>query len=92
MAWEMLWLSAPISIAVFLTLPETSTDTILLSRARRLRKLTGRTDIFSQSEIDQGNMTAKQITFNALVKPWEINILDPAVASILPVQIHHYPC
>lgn len=79
MAWEMLWLSAPVCIAMFLTLPETSADNILLRRARRLRKLTGRKDILSQSEIDQAHMTAKQITFNALIKPWEINILDPAV-------------
>jgi DHA1 family multidrug resistance protein-like MFS transporter len=79
MAWEMLWLAGPVCIAMVLTLPETSADNILLRRARRLRKLTGRTDILSQSEVDQTHMTAKQITFNALIKPWEINILDPAV-------------
>jgi DHA1 family multidrug resistance protein-like MFS transporter len=79
MAWEMLWLSGPVCIAMLLTLPETSADNILLRRARRLRKLTGRNNILSQSEVDQTHMTAKQITLNALIKPWEINILDPAV-------------
>jgi MFS transporter, DHA1 family, multidrug resistance protein len=85
MAWEMLWVSAPVCIAMFISLPETSADNILLRRARRLRKLTGRTDLFSQSEIDQSNMTTKQITFNALIKPWEINILDPAVVSAISI-------
>lgn len=61
------------------TLPETSSDTILLKRARRLRKLTGRHDLASQSEIRQKEKTARQIAFDALIKPWEINALDPAV-------------
>lgn len=89
MAWEMLWVAAPVCIAMFFTLPETSADNILLRRARRLRKLTGRTDIMSQSEIDQAHMTAKEITFNALIKPWEINILDPAVVCVLPYALNN---
>jgi len=100
MAWEMLWVSVPVCVAMFMTLPETSADNILLKRARRLRKLTGRTDIFSQSEIDQKNMTAQEITLNALIKPWEINILDPAVVcipfinmeSLLTSESYSQPC
>ncbi|KAL7912399.1 major facilitator superfamily domain-containing protein [Trichoderma velutinum] len=79
MGWEMLWLSGPVCIAMFVLLPETSADTILLRRARRLRKLTGRDDLYSQSEIDQAHMSAREIVVNALFRPWEINILDPAV-------------
>jgi DHA1 family multidrug resistance protein-like MFS transporter len=81
-AWEMLWLAAPICILIIISLPETSADNILLRRAKRLRKLTGRANIMAQSEINQANMSAKEVTFNALIKPWEINFKDPAVVCI----------
>ena len=77
--WEMLWLSGPIFIVMFLSLPETSAPAILYQRAHRLRKTFGNTNIKSQSEIDQKNMSARDIAFEALIKPWEINALDPAV-------------
>ncbi|KAG9692822.1 MFS general substrate transporter, partial [Aureobasidium melanogenum] len=38
--WEMLWLAAPVWLALFMSLPETYPETILLRRAQRLRKLT----------------------------------------------------
>lgn len=78
-AWEMLWLSAPIAVLMVFMLPEISSDTILLKRARRLRKLTGPHDLVSESEIRQKEKTAREIAFDALIKPWEINALDPAV-------------
>ena len=78
-SWELLWLSAPAMVIMFFTMPETSSDTILLCRARRLRAQTGRTDIMSESEIRQSKMSPRVVTFNALIKPWEINALDPAV-------------
>jgi DHA1 family multidrug resistance protein-like MFS transporter len=77
--WEILWLGGPTFLLLLCALPETSSATILLRRAQRLRKLTGNYKIRSQSELDQAQMTAREITFNALIKPWEINILDPAV-------------
>lgn len=60
-------------------LPETSPDSILLRRTQRLRKRTGRTDLKSESEMRQRNMDPREITFQALIKPWQINALDPAV-------------
>jgi DHA1 family multidrug resistance protein-like MFS transporter len=66
-------------VIMFLSMPETSSDNILLRRARRLRTQTGRIDIKSESEIRQSKMSPRAITFNALIKPWEINALDPAV-------------
>jgi DHA1 family multidrug resistance protein-like MFS transporter len=81
-AWELLWLSGPVCLMMFMSLPETSAPNILLRRANRLRKQTGRDNLKSQSEIDQANMTAKEVAFDALVKPWEINVLDPAVVSM----------
>jgi DHA1 family multidrug resistance protein-like MFS transporter len=79
----MLWLSAPICIVMCFFLPETSADNILLRRAGRLRKLSGQNNLKSKSEISQGHLSAREVTFNALIKPWEINILDPAVVSFL---------
>ncbi|RDH35497.1 MFS general substrate transporter [Aspergillus welwitschiae] len=78
-SWELLWLSAPTMVIMFLSMPETSSDNILLRRARRLRTQTGHIDIKSESEIRQSKMSPRAITFNALIKPWEINALDPAV-------------
>ncbi|KAL2829524.1 major facilitator superfamily domain-containing protein [Aspergillus cavernicola] len=77
--WELLWLSGPILILLFTLLPETSSDTILLRRVRRLRKITGDANLRSQSEIKMQHMTAKEMAFNTLVKPWEMNALDPAI-------------
>jgi MFS transporter, DHA1 family, multidrug resistance protein len=78
-SWEALWLSAPVMVIMFLSMPETSADNILYRRAQRLRARTGRIDLKSQSELRQADMDLRDITFNALVKPWEINAFDPAV-------------
>ncbi|KAK9366752.1 major facilitator superfamily domain-containing protein, partial [Lipomyces kononenkoae] len=78
--WEILWMSGPVFLLFFICLPETSASNILLRRAQRLRKLTGNQNLKSQSEIDQANMTVSTIAFEALIKPWQISILDPAVA------------
>jgi DHA1 family multidrug resistance protein-like MFS transporter len=64
---------------MFFALPETSSDKILLQRAKRLRASTGRTDLKSESEMRQEKISSRRIAFNALIKPWEINIKDPAM-------------
>ncbi|MCJ1309650.1 hypothetical protein MMC25_003310 [Agyrium rufum] len=78
--WEILWLAGPIFILLFLCLPETSSSNILLRRAQRIRKLTGNPAYKSQSEIDQSQLTTSAILSNALWKPAQIHVLDPAVA------------
>lgn len=83
--FESIWASAPIFIAMFFVLPETSGATILLYRAKRLRKVTGNDKFMSQSEIDQRNLKVSSIFLDALIKPLEITIKDPAV---LFVQIY----
>ncbi|KAK0388633.1 hypothetical protein NLU13_4876 [Sarocladium strictum] len=80
-----IWASAPILILMFLFLPETSGDAILLQRARRLRKLTGSDRFMSQSEINQRDMKVSKVFLEALIKPLEITMKDPAV---LFVQIY----
>ncbi|KAE8452965.1 hypothetical protein EG329_012152 [Mollisiaceae sp. DMI_Dod_QoI] len=77
--WEILWLSGPVFILWFFFLPETSADTILLYRARRLRKMTSNSNLQSNSEIKSRHMTANQIFFDAIIKPFEIMFKDPAV-------------
>lgn len=80
--WEILWIAGPVFIAMFLFVPETSTPNILLRRANRLRKLTGENRLKSQSEIDQKGMKASFILTDALIKPFEITIKDPAIAFV----------
>ena len=54
---------------MFVSFPETAASNILLKRARRLRKATGNPNYKSQSEIDQANMSFKQVAVEALIKP-----------------------
>ncbi|CAI7616710.1 unnamed protein product [Penicillium manginii] len=83
--YESIWASAPVFILMLLFLPETSSATILLRRAQRLRKVFNDNRFMSQSEIDQRNMRVSAVAIDALVKPIEITIKDPAV---LFVQIY----
>ncbi|KAI9670012.1 MAG: hypothetical protein M1831_007048 [Alyxoria varia] len=77
--WEIIWMSAPVLVMMFVSFPETSASNILLHRARRLRKLTGNTNYKAQSEINQANMSVSQVAKDALIKPMEITALDPAI-------------
>ena len=77
--WEIVWIAAPVLILLLLLMPETSASTILLRRANRLRKLTGDPRFQSQSEIDQRQLTASGILIDALIKPIEITLKDPAI-------------
>ncbi|CAG7953589.1 unnamed protein product [Penicillium nalgiovense] len=83
--FESIWASAPVFILMFMFLPETSSATILLRRAARLRKIHNTDRFMSQSELDQRNMRVSDIAVDALIKPMEITIKDPAV---LFVQIY----
>ncbi|RTE74668.1 hypothetical protein BHE90_010912 [Fusarium euwallaceae] len=80
--YESIWVSAPLLIVLFIFMPETSTPNILLRRAQRLRKLTGNPKLMSQSEIDQAHLTVSGIAIDALIKPLEITIKDPAVLFV----------
>jgi len=80
-----IWASAPVLILMFFFLPETSSATILLRRAQRLRKIYNNDRFMAQSEIDQRNMKVSAVAVDALIKPLEITIKDPAV---LFVQIY----
>jgi DHA1 family multidrug resistance protein-like MFS transporter len=75
----MLWSSGPVWVAFFFLVPETYSDTILLRRAVRLRRLTGNKQLKSQSEVKQGSMTLHQMLVESLLRPMQIMILDPAI-------------
>ncbi|KAI6854023.1 MFS general substrate transporter [Hortaea werneckii] len=77
--WELLWLAGPIFVVMLLFLPETSAANILLRRAERLRKLTGDQRLMAQSEIDQANLRPKDVVFEALVRPMQLIVMDPAI-------------
>ena len=77
--WEIVWMCAPVFILWFFFLPETSTHTILLRRAARLRKASGNENIRSQTEIDRKGLTPRAVAFDAVIKPFEIMFKDPAV-------------
>ncbi|KAL5425111.1 hypothetical protein PMIN04_002775 [Paraphaeosphaeria minitans] len=78
--WEMLWLNGPVFLSLFFFLPETSSATILLRRAARLRALTGDARLKSQSEIDQASLTPREIAVEALWRPFQLVLLDPSIA------------
>ena len=79
--WELLMLSAPTFLLLFLALPETSPQTILLRRAARLRKATNNPNLRSQSEIDASKVSssASSILASSLLRPAQITLQDPAV-------------
>jgi DHA1 family multidrug resistance protein-like MFS transporter len=80
--FESIWASAPVFILMFMFLPETSSATILLRRASRLRKIHNTNRFMSQSELDQRNMRVSDIAVDALIKPMEITVKDPAVLFV----------
>jgi DHA1 family multidrug resistance protein-like MFS transporter len=77
--WEVLWCAGPIFLVMFISMPETSANNILLRRAQRLRKLTGNPNLKSQGEIDQGSMSFSKVAAEQMWKPVEIFLKDPAV-------------
>lgn len=80
--WIIFWAACPIVILMFTMLPETSTPNLLLRKAKRLRKLTGESRLMSQSEIDQAKLSPREVAIDALIKPMEITIKDPAIMFV----------
>ncbi|KAJ8091808.1 hypothetical protein PM082_021044 [Marasmius tenuissimus] len=76
--FELMWIAAFSLGFLTIFLPETFAANILLKRARRLRKLTGNPHLRSQSELDQANLSKKEVAFEALVRPIML-ITEPAV-------------
>jgi len=76
--YELMWISGFTLVFLSLLLPETYEATILLKRARRLRKLTGNPELRSQSEIDEASLTHGEVVYESLVRPFVL-AAEPAV-------------
>lgn len=80
--WEVLMMSGPVFLLFLFLLPETQPTTILLHRAARLRKATGNTAIRTQTEIDRKGLAFRDVVMEAIVKPIEICLKDPAILFV----------
>jgi DHA1 family multidrug resistance protein-like MFS transporter len=80
--WEILWMAGPVFLLFFFFLPETQPTTILLRRAARLRRATGNDRIRTQTEIDRKGITLGATIIEAIIKPIEITIKDPAILFV----------
>lgn len=80
--YEMLMFSGFVYLLLFFCLPETNAETILLHRARRLRKVTGNPKLRSQSEIKQGDLHLLKIMIRYLTTPFRVTLQDPSIAFI----------
>jgi len=78
-SWELMIITGPAYLAMIFLMPESSGPTILYYKAKRLREETGNQSLMSASERKQKDLKASTLLFDALVKPWEINALDPAI-------------
>jgi DHA1 family multidrug resistance protein-like MFS transporter len=78
-SWELLIIAGPIYLLMICLLPESSAPTILYYKAKRMREETGNQSFMSESERKQHNLKVSSLLFDALIKPWEINALDPAI-------------
>lgn len=78
-SWELLICAGPSFLLLFITVPETSALTILHYKAKRLREATGDSTICSEAEIKQQDVHISALLSNALIKPWEMNMKDPAL-------------
>lgn len=77
--WEILWMAVFTFLVMFVAFPETSAPTILFYRARRIRKRFRDQRYISQAEIDEASLSPRQVITVALIRPFQISLLDPAV-------------
>ncbi|KAJ4374243.1 hypothetical protein N0V83_002984 [Neocucurbitaria cava] len=78
-SWELMIIAGPFYLMMVTLMPESSGPTILYYKAKRLREETGNQNLMSDSERKQHNLHVGSLLFDALIKPWEINALDPAI-------------
>ncbi|ODV77957.1 MFS general substrate transporter [Suhomyces tanzawaensis NRRL Y-17324] len=80
------WFMAILSGCTFLVLswflPETFADTLLLRRAKRLRKVTGNLNYTTEPEQKNKNRNFNELAIETLWRPIEISIVEPVVFLI----------
>lgn len=77
--WELLWLSGFALIMMILFLPETSSSNILYRRSRRLRQLTGRSDLKCEPELESEQMSLNEVAMMTLVRPFSLTFTEPVL-------------
>lgn len=78
-SWELIILVGPTYLLLLATVPETSGLTILFYRAKRLAEQRGDLAIKSEAQMKKEHLSTNSLLWDALVKPWEMNIKDPAL-------------
>jgi len=78
-SWELLIIAGVVYALFFCLVPETSAPTILYYRAKQRREVTGDITFRSEEEAKSSNGTLGIRLWNSMIKPWEINVRDPAV-------------
>ncbi|PVI06532.1 MFS general substrate transporter [Periconia macrospinosa] len=78
-SWELLIISGFIFILMILLVPETSAQTILYYEAKKKREETGNQQLMSEAEIKQKELKLGTMLWDSMIKPWEMNIKDPAL-------------
>jgi DHA1 family multidrug resistance protein-like MFS transporter len=74
-----MFIAGPAYLGMIFFMPESSGPTILYYKAKRLREQTGDPNLMSESERKQKDLNVRTLLFDAFIKPWEINALDPAI-------------
>lgn len=80
--WELMWLSGGCLVLLVFFLPETSSTNILFRRARRLRKLTGNSNLISEPELMGESITGKDVVMMIMVKPFTLFITEPIILAL----------
>lgn len=75
-------MAGPVFLLFFFFLPETQPTTVLHWRAARLRKITGNEKIRTQIEQDKKGVTLTATILDAIIKPIEISLKDPAIMFV----------
>lgn len=78
----MMIISGACFLVLGFLLPESYGKTLLRRKAQRLRALTGNENIMSEGEIENKNMTVRELAIDTLWRPFEIAFTEPVVLLI----------
>lgn len=77
--WPLLCFNGLVWFLLFFTLPETSSDTILTRRAKKLRQLTGDNRFRSQGEINDRKFSMSALLYETLCRPIQMTATEPVL-------------
>lgn len=77
--WFMAIMSGSAFVILGFMMPETYDKTLLTRKAKRLRKLTGNDRIKSEGEIENANLSGRELAIDTLWRPMEITMIEPVV-------------